>query len=79
MRTYGTRRSGPRVFGYLVATLLVASGLVLGWQEARRRRRSGSTTDARQRGMGSAQRREGRHHPKRPVELRKGQTRAGAH
>ena len=29
MRTYRTRRGGPRVFGYLVATLLVASGLVL--------------------------------------------------
>ena len=29
MRTYRTRKSGLRVFGYLVATLLVVSGLVL--------------------------------------------------
>jgi len=29
MRTYRTRRSGLRIFGYLVATLLVVSGLVL--------------------------------------------------
>jgi sortase A len=29
MRTYRTRRSGLRIFGYLVATLLVLSGLVL--------------------------------------------------
>ena len=29
MRTYRTRRSGLRMFGYLVATLLVLSGLVL--------------------------------------------------
>jgi sortase A len=29
MRTYRTRRSGLRMFGYLVATLLVVSGLVL--------------------------------------------------
>jgi sortase A len=29
MRTYRARRSGLRVFGYLVATLLVVSGLVL--------------------------------------------------
>jgi sortase A len=29
VRTYRTRRSGLRVFGYLVATLLVVSGLVL--------------------------------------------------
>ena len=29
MRTYRTRRSGVRAFGYLVATLLVVSGLVL--------------------------------------------------
>ncbi len=29
MRTYRTRRSGLRKFGYLVATLLVVSGLVL--------------------------------------------------
>ena len=29
MRTYRTRRSGLRVLGYLVATLLVVSGLVL--------------------------------------------------
>jgi len=29
MKTYRTRRSGGRVFGYLVATLLVVSGLVL--------------------------------------------------
>ena len=29
MKTYRTRRNGGRVFGYLVATLLVVSGLVL--------------------------------------------------
>jgi sortase A len=29
VRTYRTRRSGLRIFGYLVATLLVVSGLVL--------------------------------------------------
>src|ERR687896_572493 len=29
MRTYRTRRSGLRIFGYLLATLLVVSGLVL--------------------------------------------------
>jgi sortase A len=29
VRTYSTRRSGLRIFGYLVATLLVVSGLVL--------------------------------------------------